>query len=72
MRNSGRVETGFGHGTRTGRRRPILRFVIIALIMAALIEPLVMYRFLQRERAERRALTEATLPGPSTTDGGVR
>jgi hypothetical protein len=72
MRNSGRVEMSIEHSTRNGRRRPILRFVIIALLLAALIEPLIMYRSLMRERAERRALTEATLPGPSATDGEAR
>jgi hypothetical protein len=72
MSNSARVETGRVHGARTGRRRPILRVVIIALLLAALVEPLVMYRSLMRERAERRALTEITLRSPSSADDGAR
>ena len=72
MRNAEMVGKAFGHGAGNGRRRPILRFVIVALLLTALIEPLVMYRSLMRERAERRAITEATLQTPSSTDGGAR
>ena len=72
MRNAEVGGRAFGHRAGIGRRRPILRFVIVALLLTALIEPLVMYRSLMRERAERRAITEATLQTPSSTDGGAR
>ncbi len=56
-------------GARKTRRRRIVRIVIAALVFAAVIEPLVMYRVLVRERAERRAVAEApqvlTVDGPS-------
>jgi hypothetical protein len=45
-------------GIRGNRRhRPIRRIVIIAIVLAVLIEPLVMYKALVEERAQRRALT---------------
>jgi hypothetical protein len=72
MRNADTVGKALGHRAWTGRRRPILRLVILALLLAALIEPLVMYRSLMRERAERRALVELTLQSPPSTDGGAR
>jgi hypothetical protein len=68
MRNE-RVHSGTTT-TLARRRRPVLRWVIIALLVAALVEPLVMYRSLMRERAERRA--EVTLQSPPSTDDGAR
>jgi hypothetical protein len=46
------------------RRRRVLRVVIAVLVFAAVAEPLVMYRVLMRERADR-AMAEAPL-APST------
>jgi hypothetical protein len=45
---------------RAGRRLRIRRIVIVALLLAALVEPLVMYRTLMREREERRTVAEAS------------
>jgi hypothetical protein len=72
MRNADLVGKAFGHRARIGRRRPILRFVILALLLAALMEPLVMYLSLMRERAERRANVELSLRSPPLADGGAR
>ncbi len=59
-----------GAGARKARRRRIIRIVLGALVFAAVVEPLVMYRVLVRERAERRVVAEAPL-APST-DGPAR
>ena len=50
-------------GLRGGpRRRPrIWRIVIVALIAAAILEPLIMYRTLARQKEMRRAAAELTL-----------
>jgi hypothetical protein len=40
------------------RRRPMLRIVLIALALAAVVEPIVMYRSLVHQRGERRASAE--------------
>jgi hypothetical protein len=51
---------GIGDGTR--KRRPIRRIVIVAIMLAALIEPLVMYVALTHERAQRRAVADSSPP----------
>ena len=45
----------------TRRRRPIRRIVIVAIVLVALIEPLVMYGALMHERAQRRAAMDGSL-----------
>jgi hypothetical protein len=52
------------------RRRPIRRIVIIAIVLAVLIEPLVMYKALVNERAQRMALTGSSLANPAPLAGG--
>jgi hypothetical protein len=72
MRNAEWVHSGTTRSRQGGRRRPVLRWVIIALLLAALIEPLIMYRSLMRERAERRAPAEITLQGALSTEDAAR
>gem|GEM_PF-4178951 len=59
--------TGIGDGTR--RRRPIRRIVIVAIVLLALIEPLVMYAALMHERAQRRAVTDISLSSAALVSG---
>jgi len=54
--------TGIEDGRR--KRRPIRRIVIAAILLVALIEPLVMYRALTHERAARRAVADSALANP--------
>ena len=58
---------GIGDGTR--RRKPIRRIVIVAIVLLALIEPLVMYAALMRERAERRAVVDSSLSSSTLVSG---
>jgi hypothetical protein len=60
MRNADGKGYGRQEFPRSGRRLPIRRIVIIVLLLAALIEPLLMYRSLMREREQRRAVAEAS------------
>jgi hypothetical protein len=63
-------------GIRGGarRRRPIRRIVLFAILLLALVEPLIMYRSLVRERAQRRAVADSSLvnPGVKAGDGSGR
>jgi len=56
-----------GDGTR--KRRPIRRIVIVAILLAALIEPLIMYKALMNERAQRRAIVNSSLASPALISG---
>jgi hypothetical protein len=40
------------------KRRAVLRIVLIALALAAIVEPIVMYRSLVRQRNERQTPAE--------------
>ena len=60
MRNADGMGYGRRGSLRKGGRLPIARIVIIVLLLAALIEPLLMYRSLMREREQRRAVAEAS------------
>lgn len=51
-------------GPKPRKRRPILRIVVIVLAVAAIAEPVIMYRHLERQKAERRAKAERALPAP--------
>lgn len=55
---------GIGGGARHGRnarRFPIRRIVIVGLLLLALVEPLLMYRSLMRQREQRRQASEGSL-----------
>ena len=47
------------------RRHPVLRIVIIAVLLLAIAEPLVMYRSLMRERDQRQQALAQTLQSES-------
>jgi len=51
-------------GPKPRKRRLILRIVLIVLAVAAIAEPIIMYRHLERQKAERRAEAERALPPP--------
>ena len=51
-------------GPKPRKRHPILRIVLIVLAVAAIAEPVIMYRHLERQKAERRAEAERALPAP--------
>jgi len=56
---------GLGEGSRqsgrSARRPPIKRIVIVGLLLLALVEPLLMYRSLMRQREQRRQASESSL-----------
>ena len=59
------MHTAAGAGDGTRKRRPIRRIVILAILLVVLVEPLIMYRTLMQERAERRAVADSSLTGPN-------
>jgi hypothetical protein len=52
------------------KRRHVLRVVLIVLALAAIAEPVIMYRRLVRQREERRAAAEHGLSVPSEIEEG--
>jgi hypothetical protein len=61
---------GARHSGRSARRFPIGRFVIVGVLLLALVEPLLMYRSLMRQREQRRQATESSLGVPASADAG--
>jgi hypothetical protein len=59
-------------GLRGGsHRRPrILKYVLVALLLAAIAEPIAMYLNLSREKENRRAAVELTIEAAAPMDGG--
>jgi len=51
---------GARHSGRSARRPPIKRIVIVGLLLLALVEPLLMYRSLMRQREQRRQASESS------------
>jgi hypothetical protein len=49
------------HSGRSARRLPLRRIVIVGLLLLALVEPLLMYRSLMRQREQRRQASESSL-----------
>jgi hypothetical protein len=49
-------------GPKPRKHRRMLRIVLIFLAITAIAEPIVMYRRLVREKEERRAAAERSLP----------
>ncbi len=47
---------------RAPNRRRIWRYVIIAVLLAAIVEPLVMYRMLAAQKEKRQAAAELVIP----------
>ena len=55
------LDGGTGESGRSARRPPVGRIVIVGLLLLALVEPLLMYRSLMRQREKRRQASESTL-----------
>ncbi len=51
------------------RKKLIRRAVLAALLAVALVEPVLMYRSLQKEREQRRTATEQPAPTPGSRPG---
>ena len=68
------VTAGFGGGPRrsgrSARRLTIGRIVIVGLLLLALIEPLLMYRSLMRQREQRRRASESSLEVSASARAG--
>ena len=64
------IEGGTRHSGRSARRSPIGRIVIIGLLLLALVEPLLMYRSLMRQREQRRRASESSLEVSASTHSG--
>jgi hypothetical protein len=52
------MRTAAAGKTQTGRKRLVRRAVLVVLIGIALVEPVLMYRSLQKQREQRRTATE--------------
>ena len=65
------MDTVVHAGPKPRKRRRTLRIILIALAVAAVAEPVFMYRRLSREREERRAAAERSLFAPSATEESV-
>ena len=63
------MHTTAGIGDGAPKRRPIRRIVIVAIVLLALIEPLVMYAALMHERAQRRAVADSSLSSSALVSG---
>jgi hypothetical protein len=48
------MDASHGIGRGTHRRPPLRRLVLAAVLLVVLAEPIVMYRSLEHERAQRR------------------
>jgi len=57
-------------GPKPRKRRHVLRIVLLVLAVAAIAEPVIMYRRLVRQREERRTAAERGLPAPYEIDEG--
>jgi hypothetical protein len=67
------VSAEYESGGRTRRRSSVRRIVIAAIVALAIVEPIVMYRSLMRERDRRQqafAQTLQSVPDISPTDPG--
>jgi hypothetical protein len=52
-------------GDRKHRRSRTLKVVILVVVLCTLVEPLVMYKVLARQREQRRVASQAFMGAPS-------
>jgi len=55
-------------GGKPRRRSSVRRIVIVAIVVLAIVEPIVMYRSLVRERDRRQQAFAKMLPSESATE----
>ena len=63
------MHTAAGIGAEREGDGLIRRIVLFAILLLALIEPLIMYASLMHERAQRRAVAESSLSGSALVSG---
>ena len=61
---------GARHSGRTARRPSIGRIVIVGLLLLALVEPLLMFKSLMRQREQRRQASENSLEVTASAHDG--